>query len=67
MIFIDPEVRSLWSPTELNSNLSRHRSPNERAKKEILRRGLFLIISASKKWKQGHKQFLLIDISAFQH
>ena len=65
MIFIDPEVRSLWSPTELNRNLSRHRSPNERAKKEILRRGLFLIISTSKNWEYGY-ELLLIDISAFQ-
>ena len=47
MIFIEWRP-SLWSPTELNLNLKLPRSPTERAKKELLRHGLFLIIPSRK-------------------
>ena len=57
MIFIGRRP-SLWSPTELNLNLSLPRSPTERAKKELLRHGLFLIIQSSKELENWSKLVL---------
>ena len=44
---------SLWSPIELNLNLSLPRCPTERAKKELLRHGLFLIIPSRKEKREN--------------
>ena len=66
MIFIEWRP-SLWSPTELNLNLSLPRSPTERAKKELLRHGLFLIIPSRKERENWSKLVSKMDIFWTSH